>query len=218
MTEQYVHIVCILHTTVYTLWGQLQYVLQVRSKCIRFRTHPQFLCSSLSSLLVSIKVELDQLQSHSQEEAAWNDRWHFRSLLSLPLPPNPEKLSSSKTSWIAAHRNNTERMNFLFAALVWFHRLIRTTKQQNNETTTTTTKNSTAKMKKFTSWSEKLMRREASTYLSSPESHTHTHTMTVWETRMYLSPEQRPAKHTRTHTPLVWFRGWVCVSSCQVSF
>ncbi len=172
MTEQYVHIVCILLTTVYTLWGQLQYVLQVRSKCIWFRTHPQFLCSSLSSLLVSIKVELDQLQSHSQEEAAWNDRWHFRSLLSLPLPLNPEKLSSSKTSWIAAQRNDTERMNFLFAALVWFHRLIRTTKQQNNQ-----------KKQKFDSENEKVHKLKRKTdekrSIDIPEftwePHTHTH-------------------------------------------
>ncbi len=40
MTEWYVSIVCILHATICTLWGQLQYVLKVKSKIMWFGTHP----------------------------------------------------------------------------------------------------------------------------------------------------------------------------------
>ncbi len=48
MTEQYIQVVCILHATVCTFWGQLQYALQVKS--MHFRMHPLFPLMHSSSL------------------------------------------------------------------------------------------------------------------------------------------------------------------------
>ncbi len=50
MTEQNVPVICVLHATVCTLWGQLQYALQLRSKSMRFGMHPwfsQYICKAL---------------------------------------------------------------------------------------------------------------------------------------------------------------------------